>query len=226
MALALGWAFSIGLGLLVHRDYFSCLLTFLLIVFADIQHSTAKDHGLLRLNVGRLSRCVIIGSLCWLILMCYSIVVRAEPRWIEAVFYNCLNALALIRLILLSAEAPAARAAALVVEPSRITLDGKDVSGLFGGSCHRILIQFIKGDGSANCRAIMNCGVEGADCKASLCRKYRNAYNDVRQLRVILETLAVGTILAPANKNRVVDEGWRLRLNAPSCPVNISNLEK
>jgi hypothetical protein len=57
-------------------------------------------------------------------------------------------------------------------------------------------------DGCRNC--IVRAG------KTTACRSFRKLYLTILELKKLLETLEIGTILAPENKFRIRDEGWRL----------------
>jgi hypothetical protein len=59
---------------------------------------------------------------------------------------------------------------------------------------------------------------ECGDCivragKTTACRSFRKLYLTILELKKLLETLEIGTILAPENKFRIRDEGWRLRIS-------------
>lgn len=177
---------------------------------------------------------IVFGlMIVWLMLMSYAIVVRVEPRWIEATGYNVVNAL-IVFLFIGSAASLRERAKRVVrLETGRVLVEGKDVSSILTSQERQLLAAFLASPGvSWNCKelSLVLAGKTGVDrvlgkelarCKEcmanswspSKCSHYKNIKNRINDAKKYLELLGVGTIVpATAELRRIKEAGWRLRI--------------
>lgn len=166
----------------------------------------------------------------WIILMGYAISTRAEPRWAESILYNVYFVVLVVIMVgAISSLRGETRRTVCVAENSFVA-DGHEFAGVLGEVNLRLLNQFMVSRGeslqcsqlalaipSRNEPAVTEIRRECEECRrqrytATNCRRYRNLYNRIRDIRNLLESLEVGTILSPENKMNVVAEGWKLML--------------
>lgn len=88
--------FSLFGGIIFHRDFTvyctQAMILFLVIFLFRIEElNIVKKKNIVYRNIFIAS---VIGNslwLIWLIFMCYAIITRNDPRWIESIFYNLTN---------------------------------------------------------------------------------------------------------------------------------------
>ena len=88
-------AYGIALAIMVHRDFFTYvfqhILCFWLIFCRRLEGFANPKRWRITLAYMRTANLIVLAAVCvWLILMGYAVCTRAEPRWIESIFYNAL----------------------------------------------------------------------------------------------------------------------------------------
>lgn len=220
------------LGLGLHRDFFSLFFQivamYVIVVLRGIPlYSEGPSLRQWIRSVHRVSLIVFVLGFVWLMMMGYAISTRQEPRWAESIVYNIYFSVLLFILFLSIVQNRERLFRQVHVTPQRFVVDEFDFSELLGTVNLRILYHMVEtGDSPVTCshlRGYLSPTDEAArdrecsEClsknyKASLCAPYRNLANRVRDIRKLLESADVGTIVSPENKMRVLTEGWRLRL--------------
>jgi hypothetical protein len=80
-------------------------------------------------------------------------------------------------------------------------------------TCSQIFASFGTNENSRDRNDSADCGACIREKrKATLCSRYRSLYNQILKLKKFLETMKLGTIVAPENKMNIVREGWSLKL--------------
>ena len=104
----------------------------------------------------------------------------------------------------------------LYFSKEKISFQGRDVSSLFTELQKKMLFLFFRDTGNRlNCRELSKvfpepC-VEEGDCKPTVCLLYAKVYRQVNDLKKKLNSLQIGSIVSPLNKQKIRDFGWRLR---------------
>ena len=225
-------AMAVVAAMLVHRDFHSYYAQAILLHGAlffltfDSVYRVRNKQSVYRLLF--YAAALVSGlMLVWLMLMSYAIVVRAEPRWIEATGYNVVNALIALFLLGSAAFLRERSRREVVLEEGSIFVDGKDVTSILSGQERRLLTAFVSTSRSSwNCAELR--GVLGDQsrsefegCKECLrnnwtpskCPHYRNIKNRISDAKKYLELMDVGTIISATGELRKIREaGWRVRL--------------
>lgn len=224
---------SIALATLLHRDYYSHAFQLPLIawfvvarrmdLFASPVHRE-RLYGYLRtFNI-----VVFVFTGVWIALMGYAISTRQEPRWAESIVYNIYNTLFIFLLAVTTVDLRIRGQRTVVVSEDNLHIDRYDFSGYFTGTAGVVVRAFLRSEGRTfTCREIATQAGEETEsgpnsCVACLearwkvtrCRHYRNIYNMTLDIRRVLETLEIGTIVSPQDRSRVKEDGWKLRLFA------------
>jgi len=227
-------AVSILSGTGLHRDFYSAAFQYVLsapvVLFAYIVAGNSSKEQLPRgtliaLSLGGMVLSVLYAQ--WIIFMGYSIVVRLEPRPLQAMVYNLYN-IALVLLLFLFSRVVGIKAyRTMVIVQQQAYVDGKDLSQLVGDQKAALIVFFARSPNltlrcaelqvlSATVASLMDrdkCEqCVNNNTKATLCPKYRNMYNNILEIKKALEFLDIGTITGPDNKRSVLDEGWKLCL--------------
>lgn len=225
-------AMAAAAATLIHRDFHSYYAQIILLygalfllTFDSVYRVRNKEkaHTLLFFAAALLFGVMIV----WLMLMSYAIVVRAEPRWIEATAYNVLNALIALFFLGSAAFFRERRKREVVLEESSIFVDGKEVTSILSGQERRLLAAFVSTPRTSwNCADLRSVLVEPSgpklerceeciknDWSPSKCPHYRNIKNRISDAKKYLELLEVATIVpATGELRRIREAGWRLRL--------------
>ncbi len=224
---------SVVAGIRIHRDFYSAAFMYILatpvLVFYYIllvQPAAPVSRGTLAVfSTSGFILSVFYSQ--WIILMGYAIATRAEPRPMQALAYNVYNLILVLVLFSLSRSMRRETYHTLRVGSSSVTADGRDLSSYVGKRkadlvaafasapdrtlrCPEIQAILVEGPPNQDEPSCESCG--GTDTKATLCKKYRNTYNNILDLKKLLEFLEIGTITAPDNKRKVLEEGWKLNL--------------
>jgi hypothetical protein len=222
----------------IHRDYFTAVFQEVLIFWILFIPRAYDFFGGGRRgkeaaeNLYRFSRFIFMAGIFWVMLMGYAISTRKEPRWIESVLYNVYNLGLLFLIIPASLKLRQRLYRTVTVSPLSIVIDGYDFTQFLGRTGSEILMRLL----AARERSVLCSDLSGAlssgegehsggsvsasqceECmrnnsKVSLCSAYKTLYNRLRDIKNLLETLEVGTIIAPENKMHILREGWKLRL--------------
>lgn len=222
------------LGATVHRDFYTAAFQYLLCAAVAVLYRVRSRSAPGR----RLGRGAAIGKggiilaafyAEWVMLMGYAIATRAEPRPIEALAYNVYDLGQILALLYLARSIERRSRHLLLLSDSYILVDGRDIVPVIGRTQADMLRAFARAPGTVlTCPEIQRIlrGGEGqplaeesgcAACvesgtKAALCAKYRSTYNNLLELKRLLEFLQIGDIVAPANRRKVLSEGWRFSL--------------
>jgi len=225
---------SWGAGAAVHRDFFTFPAQ-LVMLYAALFLARLDGLGIVRRKV-EVYRALSFSALLmfllwilWLMLMSYAIVVRTEPRWIEATAYNLVNGLIGVLLAYSGATLRDQARQVIRLESDRVYLDQRDISAILSPQEGRLLQLFLgTSSHSFTCRSLLQNlkeededGMERTDCPACLsqgwsasqCGAYRNFKNRISDTKKYLELLQIGTIVPVSENPRQIKElGWRLRL--------------
>lgn len=225
---------SIAAGVLVNRDFFTAAFQYLPCTLIAVQYRLATrprtslgiSPAVLR-GIGRAGVVVSVLYAEWLMLMGYAIVVRAEPRPIEAMLYNVYNLAQVLILFIASRWAERNAFHTVRIEGEAVEIDGRGIAGILGqkkAAIFRLLalaperrlrcpeIQAFFREGAETAASGRCAGCTEATTKVALCAKYRNTYNSILELKRVLEFLEIGTIATPENKRRILSDGWKLAL--------------
>ncbi len=225
---------SWGAGTLLHRDFFTFpaqAIMLYTVLFLD----KLDALGIVRRKV-EVYRALSFSALLmfllwilWLMLMSYAIVVRTEPRWIEATAYNLVNGLIGVLLAYSGATLRDRAKRVIRLESGRVYLDQRDISAILSPQESRLLrlflgafshsftcqslLQHLKDEdgtipGRTDCSACLSQGWSASQCGA-----YRNYKNRISDTKKYLELLQIGTIVPVSeNPRQIKEQGWRLRL--------------
>ncbi len=224
---------SVVAGIRMDRDFYSAAFMYIMAIpvlvlyyVLSVQPADPVSRGALAaFSTGGFILSVFYSQ--WIILMGYAIATRAEPRPMQALAYNLYNLVLVLLIFSLSRSIRKETYHTLLVGSNSVKVDGRDLTAYvgkrkadlvaaFASAPDRTLrcpeIQAILGEGplSQDDPSCEDCG--GTDTKATLCKKYRNTYNNILDLKKLLEFLEIGTITAPDNKRKVLAEGWKMNL--------------
>lgn len=213
-----GVASDIAMGFLIHRDFFSAFFMRIIQVilgglYASGYLAPRPLHGGSRRFLFFFALASSILWTLWLMLMGYALVVRAEPRWGEAISYNFYNSGLAALLYALCFRLSLEPRRLLRAERERFLVDGIDFSPILGKGACTAAYYLVNRGGRVSCADIV-LGEYGRDCrgcarvKASACPDYRNIYNSLRLFRCVLDVMRLGSVVSAANKNKIVEEGW------------------
>lgn len=227
--------FSCFGGYVFHRDFYTYATQIIVLYYAlfllRLDHIGIVTRKTAVYRVLSLSAVVVFALwTIWLMMMAYAIVVRIEPRWIEATAYNLINGLIGIVLVV---------AAGLLWENSKRTVhfiggdiyfDERKISAILSPQEGRILAAYLNApDRTMTCRVLFEHLAEAGEesdkiplrcgtClrerwTASDCPTYRNLKNRIGDTKKYLELLQIGTIVPASENPREIKEfGWCLRL--------------
>lgn len=247
--------FSALAGAGVHRDFFSAAFQYAMALPAlyILQAQRIFYRSMQKRAITVLSHAGFVIAafyLEWIMLMGYAIATRAEPRPIESMIYNLYNIFLTIELFISARTLGRFRKNRVEIAPSRMILDGKDITQLAGIKRTRLLYAFTTAEGrrlrcpdiqrllyGVSTDADTGAAVSGPDCthcapesaKAAQCGRYRSTYNSILELKKLIEFLEVGTIVTGENRRHVLEDGWRLvafdgaRINATEQPLEESS---
>src|SRR6056297_2778062 len=121
-------------GYLIHRDYYSFYMPIFLahaILFLDSFSRFGVVRNRLQTYRYLFYSAILMTFLvfAWLIIVSYTIVVRIEPRWIEATWYNLVNALFGFLLLWTASSLWEHRKRTVRVLEKRILVNEKDITG-------------------------------------------------------------------------------------------------
>ena len=224
---------SVIAGIRIHRDFYSAAFMYImatpvlvLYYVLWVQPSAPISRGALAaFSTGGFILSVFYSQ--WIILMGYAIATRAEPRPMQALAYNLYNLVLVLLLLSLSRSIRKETYHTLLVGSSSVKVDGRDLTAYVGKRkadlvaafasapertlrCPQIQAILVEGPLNQDDPSCESCGA--TDTKATLCKKYRNTYNNILDLKKLLEFLEIGTIIAPDNKRKVLAEGWKMNL--------------
>jgi hypothetical protein len=234
--LAFAWmtAFSLYLGIAYHPDFLKILFMileggFVVVIYRVEILWPVKDR---KKALKFLSDSAIIGAgayFLWIILLAYAAIVRMHP---EKVKFICMNVYGTVMVAVLVFTIKRARDfdyRIVQISKNKIILDQYDFTEFFGDVDFEVISFFLSHDHKATCGDIVSSvanadrsrkasGTKNPQCdsctretnKASMCPAYKNIYNRVHNLKKLLESMKIGTILTPENKFNIRDEGWRL----------------
>lgn len=223
------------LGLNLHRDYFTSFFQLILIYWLFFILKTelfttrySKKHFYTFLFI--LNTVIFSMALVWIMFMGYAISTRQEPRWEESLVYNAYNIALLFFLGAISLRLQLGRFRNVRISGNDLYFDNWNFSRYFSDLEKAIIIRFFTAEGNITCGMLediirkasnhdteihsdWNCG----EClernyTATRCPKYKNLYNRILNIKKLFETLEIGAIIAPENKMRIKEEGWKLRL--------------
>lgn len=221
--------FYILLALLFHRDYFTAVFQSVMILIILLYEKLAeKDPSANSKKI--LFLFFIFGMIAlsaiflWLILMGYSISVREEPRWIESIFYNIYNFILAILFLIKLLEIYNLQKRKISISEESFWVDNFDFSQCLGDQGMRLFKMFLESpkfllfckdinQDSMNTKDDYPCQICSKEVKVSQCSRYRSTYNSIRDIKILLEALDIGTILFPSHKREVLSQGWKLKLN-------------
>jgi len=224
---------SVIAGIRIHRDFYSAAFMYIMATPVLVLYYMLSVQAVDPISKGALGAFSTAGFILsvfysqWIILMGYAISTRAEPRPMQALAYNLYNLVMVLLLFSLSRSIRKETYHTLLVGASAVTVDGRDLTGYVGKRKADLVAAFASApDRTLRCPEIQAILVEGTlnqddpscelcggtDAKATLCRKYRNTYNNILDLKKLLEFLEIGTITAPDNKRKVLAEGWKMNL--------------
>lgn len=217
---------AIVLGILAHRDYFTAAFQSLMTVPAVFflwywTDGAALRRGTARKGVSALPLILAAFYTQWIFLMGYAIATRAEPRPIEAIFYNLYNLALVFSLVFSSWKIDLLGTKEVLCGERTLLVDGRDLSETAGKKKMELLHRFTEDqERKLTCakinRARGECGiVQGLGCdpetaKATACLQYRLTYNQILELKKFLESLGLGSITSPEHRRNVLREGWSL----------------
>jgi len=224
---------SVLAGNRIHRDFYSAAFMYIMATPVLVLYYVQWVQPTAPISKGALAAFSTSGFILsvfysqWIILMGYAIATRAEPRPMQALAYNLYNLVLVLLLLSLSRSIRKETYHTLLVTSNSVTVDGRDLSSYVGKKKTDLVAAFASApDRTLRCPEIQAILVEGpinqddpscetcggTDTKATLCKKYRNTYNNILDLKKLLEFLEIGTITAPDNKRKVLAEGWKLNL--------------
>ncbi len=227
-------ALAVLSGTRLHRDFYSAAFQYILtapaVLLAFFVAGNGANGRTERSTLIALSRGGVVLSVLyaqWIILMGCAIAVRLEPRPLQAMVYNLYNLALVLLLFFLSRAAGNSAYRTLLIRHRQAYADGKDLALLVGDRKAALIALFaLAPDLTLRCpelQALSEGVLPEADrdrcdacsereAKATLCPKYRNTYNSILEIKKALEFLEIGTITAPDNKRKVLEQGWKLRL--------------
>jgi Predicted nucleoside-diphosphate sugar epimerases len=225
---------AIVLGGTLHRDFFTAAFQFLIgaaIALLFRVYARSEPGKRLERDVAIGKGGVILAAFYaeWVMLMGYAIATRAEPRPVEALVYNVYNLGQILAMLYLARNIDRRTHHLLMLSEQAILVDGRDIVPVIGRSQAEMLRAFARAPGTVltcpEIQSILRAGEgqtpsEDSGCaacaesgtKAALCAKYRSTYNNLLELKRLLEFLEIGDIVAPANRRKVLSEGWRFSL--------------
>jgi len=224
---------SVVAGIRIHRDFYSAAFMYIMATPVLVLYYVLSVQAAAPLSKGALAAFSTGGFILsvfysqWIILMGYAIATRAEPRPMQALAYNLYNLVMVLLLFFLARSIRKETYHTLLLCSSSVTVDGRDLTAYVGKRKADLVAAFASAPGrTLRCPEIQAILVEGSinqeepscescggtDTKATLCRKYRNTYNTILDLKKLLEFLEIGTITAPDNKRKVLAEGWKMNL--------------
>lgn len=220
---SMGWVFALTL----HRDFFVYTTQIILILFTILL--VRLDEMVQTERRARVLRAVSAGALAafllwigWLMMMSYTIVTRAEPRWIESTAYNLVNGLIGLGLLLTTTTLHDRAKRTVTYRNGSLYLDDRNVSEVLSRQEALLVRAFLaKADHTHTCQSLLRSIRVAADCDrcreqmwtASNCPAYRNLKNRINATKKYLELLQIGTIVPVSESSRDTKEsGWRLRL--------------
>jgi len=224
---------SIAAAIYIDRDFYTAAFQYILaapMLFMFYIRSGSSKEPFPRNTQLSLSKAGYVLSLFygqWIFMMGYAIATRAEPRPQQSLVYNLYNLILTLLLFYLSRSLKRESFHTLRIEKSSITVNGSNLESYVGKKKADLVVAFAKApnrtlrcaeiqkilpdesmpEGEPACEA---CGE--ADTKATQCKRYRRTYNDILDIKKLLEFLEIGTITAPENKRRILLEGWKLIL--------------
>lgn len=153
--------------------------------------------------------------------MGYAIATRAEPRPIEALFYNLYNLALVLALVFSSWKIDLMGSKEAVCGSRTLTVDGRDLSETAGKRKIELLHRFIQhsdrrltcaeiNQNHGECSISQGIGCDPETAKATACLQYRLTYNQILELKKYLESLGLGSITSPVHRRNVLREGWKL----------------
>lgn len=227
-------ALSVAPAIIAHRDYYSISFALPFVLTSVWLALRAQTGGR---GPGReatrtafyVATFVLVAGTVWTMLMGYAIATRQEPRWAESILYNLYNVLLLVLVYFQIVGLRDLFLRSLVISDVGTQINGYDVAPLLGPTSVETLRILAKRQGSVSCDELYNHLVESGhvnhegkrwtcdecklrDFKVTMCPKYKTLYNRILEIRRVLETFDVGTVVLPENRREIRDEGWRLRL--------------
>jgi hypothetical protein len=169
---------------------------------------------------------VFVFTGAWIALMGYAISTRQEPRWAESIIYNIYNTVFIFLLAVTTVDLRIRGQRTVVVSDASLHIDRYNFTEYFTGTAGILVRAFLRSQGrTLTCREIAAKAGEDTEsgpnsCSACLearwkvtrCKHYRNIYNMTLDIKRMLETLEIGTIVSPQDRSRVKEDGWKLRL--------------
>ena len=221
-------------AVIIHRDYVSILFQIIMnhIIIAVLKARFFGNRHRTRSFSQPFMIAVLIMLVLfsfWVILMGWTIAVRADPRWIESIFCNLYNCIIIFFLFLSILHLRGSLYKKMEIGRDRLFVDGYDITRLINTTNLLILYSMISQD-----REVVTCSVldplvfssnrDGEssvkkwtcdEClansyKATQCPRYKTIYNGILELKKTLETFELGTILPPENRKNILTEGWKI----------------
>lgn len=217
-----------------HRDFFTLFFQFSLLLFAAviIQFPDFIIHNN-RIKIikvlTQIAFVMLIGCLCWIMLMGYSIATRSEPRWIESIVYNIVNVFILAFLAFSIIRLQQQTYKFLSCTQDSCTLNERDLSMHLSDREIAMLYVFMTADNNTcTCYSLyiylstfsLLDHTSDYSCSSCLkeqwsavnCKFYRNIKNQLMSLKKILELVEIGTIVNKAVTSREnKNQGWQLK---------------
>jgi hypothetical protein len=222
---------SIYAGINVHRDFFTASFQYIIcvpaIVLFYLQSRAAPQlNKTARRVMGQTGYILAVFYAEWIMLMGYAITTRAEPRPIESIFYNLFNLALVLILFFSSRQIKRSSFSIIEIDKNTMSINNRDISSIAGPKKTLLLYEFASApERRLRCSDIqkimrLETGETKTDCsactegnqKAAQCSHYRTTYNNILQLKKLLEFMEIGSITSSDNRRNILSEGWKLAL--------------